>query len=117
MENNYKNITSEDIENAVREMFGDDSLTYTELKRRVLSGYAYQIISSLDINSTVRYENTRKTALYTGQSGVLLYIEACEKEKVPAAWVAQSIIVNCDLGKRSLLELTVKEKDEQSRPK
>jgi hypothetical protein len=98
-------ITKEQIESALADMFHgmDVSLTYEELRSRILSGYAYSIESS----------GQRKLVLNTGKGGALLYIDACEENGLPACVVANSITCYTDDGPYTMTHLKVKHVDNQ----
>ena len=83
----YPDVTLDQIKEAIDEYFGKEvlSLTYAELRERVLSGYTYKI------------DSPGLTA-HTGKGGVLLCLDKCEKAGVPAGMIAKSIICYTDMG-------------------
>jgi len=114
----YKDLTKEKIEEALKEFFGSDDNKYKEeyaaLRAKVLSGWFYSIGSG----QIEHQEGVRKMMVHTGQGGVLAYIDACEKHFSPADEVAKTIFVSTTNGWITLYDLKVvkKTKNEQSEP-
>jgi hypothetical protein len=101
-------MTEEELRKAIAEGFFGPDLTYEELRERVLPGYAYSISSG----NNVVHEGVRNVNLQTGKGGVLLIIDACEKQGVPPGLLAKDIIVHTDMGSFPLSEVKIKKKDE-----
>lgn len=103
----YSDITKEDIEKAIKEVWGEDAdkLTYDELRSRVLTGYWYSI------NSNNEGKQIRKTKINTGSGGALAILDQCEKAGLPAFIIAQDIICYTDQGPYPLSQLKVKKNE------
>lgn len=99
-------LTLEHIESVLSEYFKglDIKLTVEELKAKILMGYQYQIRSEGD------GKGSRKMSLNTGKGGILMYIDACTREGIPAALIQDSIEVWVDGQFHKLADATVTKK-------
>ncbi len=100
----YKDITKEDIEKVLEEIYGEDAgnITYEELRARVAPGYWYSVVSPSD------GENTRSVNLKTGSGGILLLIDEFEKTGMPAFIIARDIMCYIDGKNYPLSDIKIK---------
>lgn len=100
-------ISLTDIEKAIGEFFQNKTdITYAQLRAKVLSGYMYKIAFGSS------KPGDRSMNINTGQGGILLYVDACEKKGIPAWCIAESIICYTDQGPYNLLRLEIKKKED-----
>ena len=109
MKKRYKDITKEEIEEALKELFPD--MTYQELRDKILDGYWYKIMPP---DLTESHKESRAIAMNTGKGGVLMVLDNCEKLHIPAGIIAKDIFVYVEGAYHCILDLTPKKnKSEQ----
>lgn len=107
----YKDTTKENIEKYLKEylenIYGKEvnELTYTELKKRVLPSYQYNLGI---INDSKSHRNTK---IYMNKSSVIEILNNCEKIGLPAFVVAQDIICFTKKGTYPLSQIKVKKNE------
>lgn len=100
----YKDITMEELEKAIGDLFPKSTLTYTELYERLLPGYYYHIDSGGG-------EGQRSVKINTGVGGARQFLRQCEMMGLPADMAAEAIYIDTtNYGKVSLKDLKVKKK-------
>lgn len=102
---NYKDVTKEEIEQALKELFPDHGLSYQELKDKILDGYWYKI---MPMDLTESHKDSRNIAMNTGRGGVLMFLDQCEKYFIPAGVIAENIFAYVEGAYHCILNLNHK---------
>ena len=80
-----------------------DIMEYSDLRDKVLRGYAYRIGGS----DRPVVEGERRVMLQTGRGGVLVYLAQCESGGLPAELAGDDIQVLLEDGWHRIMELSV----------
>lgn len=106
MKKKYKDVTKEEIEKVINEVFGDiPNITYKELRDKLLDGYWYKINTP---NLTESHPHERHINLNTGKRGVNMFLDNCEELHIPAGLIAKNILVYVEGAYHCILDLSHK---------